>query len=195
MQRKTAYDLMEAPMNQPALASSARQQATITHARAAVVEQKDGPFIMQDIALEAPRADEVLIRMVATGICATDSHVRQQLMPSPLPAILGHEGAGVVMRTGASVAHLKPGDHVVLSYHSCGQCKPCLSSHAAYCEKVWEANFAGARLDGTSASSDTAPTTSTRISSASRPSRLMRWLTSATPSKCRMMSRWRFWGR
>ncbi|QNG44174.1 NAD(P)-dependent alcohol dehydrogenase [Sphingobium yanoikuyae] len=136
-------------MNQPAPASSAQQQATTTHARAAVVEQKDGPFIMQDIALEAPRADEVLIRMVATGICATDSHVRQQLMPSPLPAILGHEGAGVVMRTGASVTHLKPGDHVVLSYHSCGQCKPCLSSHAAYCEKVWEANFAGARLDGT----------------------------------------------
>ena len=136
-------------MNQPGPASSAQQQATITHAHAAVVEQKDGPFIMQDIALEAPRADEVLIRMVATGICATDSHVRQQLMPSPLPAILGHEGAGVVMRTGASVTHLKPGDHVVLSYHSCGQCKPCLSSHAAYCEKVWEANFAGARLDGT----------------------------------------------
>ena len=127
-------------MNQPGPASSAQQQATITHAHAAVVEQKDGPFIMQDIALEAPRADEVLIRMVATGICAPDSHVRQQLMPSPLPAILGHEGAGVVMRTGASVTHLKPGDHVVLSYHSCGQCKPCLSSHAAYCEKVWEAN-------------------------------------------------------
>ncbi|TCU21378.1 aryl-alcohol dehydrogenase [Rhizobium azibense] len=123
-------------------------QSTTTRARAAVVEKKDAPFVMQDVTVEAPRPDEVLVRMVATGICATDAHVRQQLMPTPLPAILGHEGAGIVVRTGASVTHLKPGDHVVLSYHSCGQCKPCLSSHAAYCEKVWEANFAGARLDG-----------------------------------------------
>ncbi|WP_205930961.1 NAD(P)-dependent alcohol dehydrogenase [Rhizobium leguminosarum] len=128
--------------------SNPRGHSTITRARAAVVERKDAPFVMQDVTLEAPRPDEVLARMVATGICATDAHVRQQLMPTPLPAILGHEGAGIVVRTGVSVGHIKPGDHVVLSYHSCGQCKPCLSSHAAYCEKVWEANFAGARLDG-----------------------------------------------
>lgn len=117
-------------------------------ARAAVIEQKDGPFIMRDVTLEAPRPDEVLVRMVATGICATDAHVRRQLMPSPLPAILGHEGTGIVERVGSTVTHVKPGDHVVLSYHSCGECKPCRSSHAAYCDKVWEANFAGARLDG-----------------------------------------------
>lgn len=123
-------------------------QSAITRARAAVIERKDAPFVMQDVTLETPRPDEVLVRMVATGICATDAHVRQQLMPTPLPAILGHEGAGIIVRTGVSVGHIKPGDHVVLSYHSCGQCKPCLSSHAAYCEKVWEANFAGARLDG-----------------------------------------------
>lgn len=123
-------------------------QSAITRARAAVIERKDASFVMEDVTLETPRPDEVLVRMVATGICATDAHVRQQLMPTPLPAILGHEGAGLVVRTGVSVTHLKPGDHVVLSYHSCGQCKPCLSSHAAYCEKVWEANFAGARLDG-----------------------------------------------
>jgi len=103
---------------------------------------------MHDVSVEDPRPDEVLVRMVATGICATDAHVRQQLLPTPLPAILGHEGAGIVERVGSTVTHLKPGDHVVLSYHSCGQCKPCLSSHPAYCDKVWEANFAGARLDG-----------------------------------------------
>lgn len=117
-------------------------------ARAAVIEQTDGPFIMQDVTLEAPRPDEVLVRMVATGICATDAHVRRQLLSTPLPVILGHEGAGIVERVGTTVTHVKPGDHVVLSYHSCGQCKPCLSSHAAYCDNVWEANFAGARLDG-----------------------------------------------
>ena len=117
-------------------------------ALAAVIERQDGPFVMQDVELEAPRPDEVLVRMVATGICATDAHVRRQLLQAPLPAILGHEGAGIVERVGSTVTHVKPGDHVVLSYHSCGHCKPCLSSHAAYCDKVWEANFAGARLDG-----------------------------------------------
>lgn len=119
-------------------------------ARAAVIELKDGPFIIQDVTLEAPRPDEVLVRMVATGICATDAHVRRQLLPAPLPAILGHEGAGIVERVGSTVTHVKPGDHIVLSYHSCGECKPCLSSHASYCDKVWDANFAGARLDGSS---------------------------------------------
>jgi len=119
-----------------------------TPARAAVIEQKDSPFVMRDVAIDDPRPDEVLVRMVATGICATDAHVRQQLLVAPLPAILGHEGAGIVERVGSTVTHLKPGDHVLLSYHSCGQCKPCVSAHPAYCDKVWEANFAGARLDG-----------------------------------------------
>lgn len=119
------------------------------HATAAILEAKDAPFLLRQVVLEEPRPDEVLVRMVATGICATDAHVRHQSMPAPLPAILGHEGAGIVERAGSAVAHLKPGDHVVMSYHSCGHCKPCLSSHAAYCDHVWEANFAGARLDGT----------------------------------------------
>ncbi len=117
-------------------------------AQAAVVEKEHAAFTFRNVIFEEPRADEVLVRMVATGICATDAHVRDQHIPAPLPAILGHEGAGVVERVGSTVTHLKPGDHVVLSYHSCGQCKPCLSSHPAYCDHVWEANFAGARLDG-----------------------------------------------
>lgn len=125
-----------------------RPSGMAQQARAAVIERKDGPFIVQDVTIEVPRPDEVLVRMVATGVCATDAHVRQQLQLTPLPAILGHEGAGIVERVGSTITHVKPGDHVVLSYHSCGQCKPCLSSHTAYCDKVWEANFAGARLDG-----------------------------------------------
>src|SRR5690606_11749115 len=88
-------------------------------ARAAVIERKNDAFVMHDVSVEDPRPDEVLVRMVATGICATDAHVRQQLLPTPLPAILGHEGAGIVERVGSTVTHLKPGDHVVLSYHSC----------------------------------------------------------------------------
>ena len=70
--------------------------------RAAVVDRKDAPFVIRPVVVEEPRADEVLVRMVATGICATDAHVQHQLMPAPLPAILGHEGAGVVERVGSS---------------------------------------------------------------------------------------------
>ncbi|MFC5856118.1 NAD(P)-dependent alcohol dehydrogenase [Streptomyces chlorus] len=119
-----------------------------TSARAAVLETQDGPFELRDIEIEDPRADEVLVRMVATGICATDAHVRAQRMVTPLPVVLGHEGAGVVERVGAAVTTVEPGDHVVLSYHSCGRCKPCMSSHPAYCDNAWAANFGGARLDG-----------------------------------------------
>ncbi|MFE9921645.1 alcohol dehydrogenase catalytic domain-containing protein [Streptomyces sp. NPDC005774] len=118
-------------------------------ARAAVLEEKDGPFVWQDIEIDGPRPDEVLVRMVATGICATDAHVRRQQMPVPLPVVLGHEGAGIVERVGSAVAGLEPGDHVVLSYHSCGRCPSCVSAHPAYCDLAWEANFAAARLDGT----------------------------------------------
>lgn len=118
--------------------------------QAAVIDRKDAPFVIRPVTVEEPRPDEVLVRMVATGICATDAHVQRQLMPAPLPAILGHEGAGIVERVGSTVTHVQPGDHVVLSYHSCGHCKSCASAHAAYCDRVWDANFAGARLDGTS---------------------------------------------
>ncbi|GAB3171446.1 hypothetical protein GCM10027162_12600 [Streptomyces incanus] len=66
-----------------------------------------------------------------------------------MPVVLGHEGAGVVERVGSAVTGLEPGDHVVLSYHSCGRCPSCVSAHPAYCDLAWEANFAAARLDGT----------------------------------------------
>ncbi|MGW8526348.1 MULTISPECIES: NAD(P)-dependent alcohol dehydrogenase [Nocardiopsidaceae] len=124
------------------------QRRTTTPALAAVIEKQDGPFEFRDVEVEEPRPDEVLVRMVATGICATDAHVRAQRMATPLPVVLGHEGAGIVERTGSAVTSVAPGDHVVLSYHSCGRCKPCVSGHAAYCDDVWAANFAGARLDG-----------------------------------------------
>ena len=117
--------------------------------KAAVVRQKGGPFELETLQLDGPRASEVLVRIVATGICATDIHAREEHLPMPLPAVLGHEGAGVVERVGAAVTTLKPGDHVVLSQSSCGTCPQCLRGHPAYCARIVQLNFAGARLDGT----------------------------------------------
>jgi aryl-alcohol dehydrogenase len=116
--------------------------------RAAVAEAKGEPFQIQDLDLDEPRADEVLVRIVACGICQTDVHVWHQRLPTPLPVVLGHEGSGVVERVGPSVTSIKPGDHVVLSYQACGHCEPCLQAHYPYCDHAMEANFSGARLDG-----------------------------------------------
>jgi aryl-alcohol dehydrogenase len=115
---------------------------------AAVVAEKSAPFELRELELDTPRSDEVLVRIVATGICQTDLHVRDQDYPVPLPAVLGHEGAGVVDAVGASVSSVAPGDHVVLSYQACGHCRPCLQARYAYCDHAFEANFGGARLDG-----------------------------------------------
>ncbi|MGW1148118.1 NAD(P)-dependent alcohol dehydrogenase [Streptomyces sp. NPDC002454] len=125
---------------------------TASPVRAAVVREKGGPFAFEDLVLDtALRPDEVLVRVVATGVCQTDVHVRDQALPVPLPAVLGHEGAGVVERVGAGVTSVAPGDHVVMSYQSCGQCTPCRSGNPAYCALSFPANFGGSRLDGSNA--------------------------------------------
>ncbi|MBC7273462.1 MAG: alcohol dehydrogenase catalytic domain-containing protein, partial [Streptomyces sp.] len=117
--------------------------------RAAVAESTTEPLAVEELELDEPRADEILVRMVATGICQTDAHAWHQRVPVPLPLVLGHEGAGVVERVGPAVTGLEPGDHVVLSFQACGQCDQCLSGHPAYCDQAFAANFSGARLDGT----------------------------------------------
>jgi aryl-alcohol dehydrogenase len=116
--------------------------------KAAVVRTKGGPFEMETLQLEEPRMDEVLIRIVATGVCQTDAHVRDQAYAVPLPVVLGHEGAGVVEKIGSAVTTVAPGDHVALSYQSCGHCSLCLTGHGPYCEHGWDLCFGGHRLDG-----------------------------------------------
>lgn len=127
------------------------------HIRGAVLEAKGGPFVLEDLDMDEPRADEVLVRIVASGICQTDAHARNQEMPVPMPIVLGHEGAGVVERCGSAVTSLAPGDHVVLSYQACGHCRPCFSGHPQYCLRGFDANFGGARLDGTTGLHRAAP--------------------------------------
>jgi len=119
-------------------------------ARAAILRQAQKPLTVENIEVGAPRADEVRIRMVATGICHTDI-VCRDAFPVPMPMVLGHEGAGVIEAVGADVRGLAEGDHVVLSFNSCGGCANCGDHEPAYCHNFLGSNFAGVRLeDGSS---------------------------------------------
>ncbi|HEV2303729.1 MAG TPA: NAD(P)-dependent alcohol dehydrogenase [Stellaceae bacterium] len=116
---------------------------------AAVVEERGGPFVIDEAELEGPRPDEVLIRVVASGVCQTDLHARDGYFPNlPYPAVFGHEGAGIVEEVGAEVADLKPGDPVVVSFPWCGECEPCRAHKPAYCTNARALKSGGRRADG-----------------------------------------------
>ena len=119
--------------------------------RAAVTQSKGAPFLIEELELEEPRADEVLVRLSATGICHTDLVIRDQWYPVPLPAVLGHEGAGVVEAVGAAVTKVATGDHVAMSYGSCGSCARCAVGRPWVCHDFWGRNFGATRADGTTA--------------------------------------------
>lgn len=118
--------------------------------RAAVARKRHAPFAFEDLELEAPRADEVLVRVVAAGVCHTDIVVRDGDIPTPLPVVLGHEGSGIVERVGAGVTRVAPGDHVVLTFNACGTCPNCVEHHTTYCHESYPRNFGARRPDGTS---------------------------------------------
>ena len=123
--------------------------------KAAVVERKGGPFALRELELGALRDDEVLVRVGAAGICHTDLICRDQWLPVPLPAVLGHEGAGVVEAVGAAVTDVAPGDRVGMSYDCCGACPACARGLGMYCHAFFEHNFAASRPeDGSSALGD-----------------------------------------
>lgn len=118
---------------------------------AAVVREEGGPFELETLELDGPRADEVLVELVGVGVCHTDLAVRDQHLPSPLPAVLGHEGSGIVTDVGADVTDLEPGDHVVCSFDYDATCPACRGGEVAYCEEFWAHNYGGGRPDdGTS---------------------------------------------
>jgi aryl-alcohol dehydrogenase len=116
---------------------------------AAVARAPEQPFEIVSCDLANPGPGEILVKIVACGICHTDLAVKAQHIPAPLPRILGHEGAGIVEDVGAGVTHLKPGDHVLLSYGSCGECPNCVSGAAPYCAHSFPINFLGERGRGT----------------------------------------------
>ncbi|NYF91551.1 NAD(P)-dependent alcohol dehydrogenase [Tunturiibacter empetritectus] len=119
--------------------------------KAAVARAISAPLTLETLQIEDPRAGEVRVSIIASGICHTDIAMRDQVFAVPHPIVLGHEGAGVVESVGADVVHFSPGDHVVMSYSSCGRCSYCKQAETAYCNFFFELNFKGARLDGTGA--------------------------------------------
>jgi aryl-alcohol dehydrogenase len=130
---------------------------------AAVTGAAGAPFSLTRLMLDAPRHDEVRVRLVATGICHTDVAMRNSPTRVPKPAVLGHEGAGVVEAVGSSVTKVVPGDHVVMSFASCGHCSSCAAGRPAYCRNLAELNFAGHRADGSSAFPDESPRVSSHF--------------------------------
>lgn len=118
---------------------------------AAVTRAVQAPLSLELLELEEPRPSEILVRVVATGVCHTDIAMRDQIFPVPQPIVLGHEGAGVVERVGSGVSKVAPGDHVVMTYNSCGFCPSCTEHAPTYCYDFFGHNFGGARGDGSSA--------------------------------------------
>ena len=126
-----------------------RADAPVHQIRAAVLRRQGSLLKIETLELEGPRDDEVLVRIGAAGICHTDIDFCDDWDGSPV--VLGHEGAGVVEQVGKSVKNVQPGEPVVLSYQSCGRCRPCRRGHPAGCERFYEANFGFQRLDGSNA--------------------------------------------
>jgi len=117
--------------------------------QAAVIREAGAPFQIEEVDLAAPKVGELLVKIVASGVCHTDEVAQQQIIPVPLPAVFGHEGSGIVEEVGIGVQDFKKGDHVAISFGFCGHCENCLSAHPHACESLNEINFGGVMPDGT----------------------------------------------
>jgi len=115
---------------------------------AAVARERFGAFTIEALELTDPRADELLVRIVASGMCQTDQHGRDGYYDTPLPAVFGHEGAGIVEAVGAGVTKFAPGDHVVISYPWCGTCTNCRRHMESHCQNNFDLKMRGTRVDG-----------------------------------------------
>jgi aryl-alcohol dehydrogenase len=113
-----------------------------------VVNGPGQDFLFEEVEIDGPRADEVVVRIIASGICHTDLSLREQLPAEMFPRVFGHEGAGVVEEVGADVTGIAVGDHVVLSLASCRSCAKCASGRAGYCDQTMMLNYMGFRMDG-----------------------------------------------
>jgi aryl-alcohol dehydrogenase len=116
---------------------------------AAVVRERSAPFVIETLELCEPRADELIVRVVASGLCQTDLHGRDGYYAvTSYPAVFGHEGAGVVHAVGSAVRDFAPGDHAVMSYPWCGDCAHCRRQRLNYCLNARALKNKGTRADG-----------------------------------------------
>jgi len=115
---------------------------------AAVVRERSGPFQIETLDLCDPRPDELLVEVVASGMCATDLHGRDAYYTAQFPKVFGHEGAGVVRAIGSAVTMFQPGDHVVMAYPWCGECSNCRTQRQTYCLHANDLKHGGTRADG-----------------------------------------------
>lgn len=118
---------------------------------AAVLRAPDQALSIETLTLDDPRPGEVVVELAGTGVCHTDLAFRHGHWPFPLPAVLGHEGAGTVVAVGAGVTEVAEGDRVVMSLASCGACSACLSGVPAECPSMPALNMCGSRPDGSNA--------------------------------------------
>lgn len=119
-------------------------------ARAAVLFEVGKGLEIREVDVQPPRAGEVLVRMAAGGVCHSDLHVMTGHLSAPLPAILGHEGSGVVADVGSGVTSVRPGDHVLPLWRlSCGECEHCTGGRPALCAAGSEIRRTGRLPDGT----------------------------------------------
>ena len=114
----------------------------------AVVREDGGTPSIETLDLAEPRESEILVRLVATGVCHTDLKARALSQYAPKPVVLGHEGAGIIERVGSAVRAVAPGDHVVMTYDSCAICPSCVENEPAYCYQSRARNFGCTRPDG-----------------------------------------------
>jgi aryl-alcohol dehydrogenase len=113
------------------------------------VYKPDDPYIIEEVDLAEPKADEVLVKIVASGVCHTDHLLASGRMSKIHPVVLGHEGSGVVERVGDGVKDFKPGDRVCLSFSYCNECYACITGRPYECEQNGRLNFGGRSYDGT----------------------------------------------
>jgi len=116
----------------------------------AAIARAGAPFSLERCELSPPATDEVLVRVEACGICHTDLSAHNGTLPTPLPAVLGHEGVGRIERLGPGVSGFEIGQRVLMSFGACGHCESCAQQVPAYCRNMRSLNMQGRRLDGSS---------------------------------------------
>jgi aryl-alcohol dehydrogenase len=116
---------------------------------AALLRTHDGPYSLEQVELADPGPGQVVVKVEAVGHCHTDLLPRSGMLPIPMPMIAGHEGAGVIDAVGSGVTSVSVGDHVVVSFASCGTCPPCVGARPASCDQFAPLNLFGAAIDGT----------------------------------------------